>query len=104
MVDALRKDFREAMAALNTRLDRVVSVDVYTLQSAHFDQRMGELARELQKERDEREALEKAFDDHQLSERDRRERERQSRLYQLIIPVLFGVLTLAVAVWAVVAK
>jgi hypothetical protein len=48
--------------------------------------------------------LETAFETYQLTERDRRERERQARLYQLVVPVLLALLSTAVAIWAVVAQ
>lgn len=89
---------------INSRLDKVVSTEVYALQSAYTDQRINALGQELQKVRDERDALENAFEAEKLAERDRRERERQARLYQMIVPVLMGLLSAAIAIWAVVAK
>lgn len=104
MFQALRQDVQAMAAGINARLDRVVSTEVYALQSAHFDQRLNDHAREVQKVHDDLDTLENAFEAYQRAEQERREKERQARLYQLVIPVLFGVLTLAVAVWAVVAK
>jgi uncharacterized small protein (DUF1192 family) len=103
-VNALRQEIHAMGQGLNSRLDRVVSTEVYALQSAYTDQRIGNLSQEVQKVRDERDALETAFEQYQLSERDRRERERQARLYQMIVPVLMGLLSAAIAIWAVVAK
>jgi Sec-independent protein translocase protein TatA len=103
-VDAMRREFRDGMASINSRLDRLVSAEVYALQSAHTDQRITALSQELQKEVSAREAVEAAFEQYQLSERDRRERERQARLYQAIVPVLMGLLAAAISIWAVVAK
>jgi Sec-independent protein translocase protein TatA len=103
-VEALRREFRDGMASINSRLDRLVSAEVYALQSAHTDQRITALSQELQKEVSAREAVEAAFEQYQLDERDRREKERQARLYQAIVPVLMGLLAAAVAIWAVVAK
>lgn len=103
-VDALREEIRQMGQGINARLDKVVSTEVYTLQSAYTDQRITTLSAEVQKVRDERDALESAFEAYQLSERDRLHRERQARLYQLVVPVLLALLSAAVAIWAVVAK
>jgi predicted mannosyl-3-phosphoglycerate phosphatase (HAD superfamily) len=103
-VNALRQEIHALGQGLNQRLDRVVSTEVYSLQSAYTDQRLTALSQEVQKVRDERDALENAFEAEKLAERDRRERERQARLYQMIVPILMGLLSAAIAVWAVVAK
>ncbi|MFF7411677.1 hypothetical protein [Streptomyces lydicus] len=103
-VAALRQEIQAMAQGINARLDKVVSTEVYTLQQAYTDQRLTALSQDLQKAVDAREALEREFEQYQLSERDRRERERQARLYQMIVPVLMALLTSAIAVWAVVAK
>ncbi|MCY0928293.1 hypothetical protein OTB20_19250 [Streptomyces sp. H27-H1] len=102
-VDALRHEIHALGQGINARLDRVVSTEVYSLQSAYTDQRITALSQDVQKVRDERDALETAFEQYQLTERDRRERERQARLYQLIVPMLLALLSAAVAIWAVVS-
>lgn len=102
-VAALRQDIQAMAHGINARLDKVVSTEVYSLQSAYTDQRLTALSQEVQKVADERDSLEAAFDAYQLAERDRRERDRQARLYQLFVPVLVGILSAAVAVWAVIA-
>lgn len=89
---------------INARLDKVVSTEVYSLQSAYTDQRITQLSQELQKVSDARETLENQFEQYQIQERDRRERERQARLYQLIVPILIALLSAGVAIWAVVAQ
>jgi Skp family chaperone for outer membrane proteins len=103
-VNALRQEVQAMGNGINSRLDKVVSTEVYALQSAYTDQRINALGQDLQKARDANEALENAFEQYQRDERDRRERERQARLYQMIVPVLMGLLSAAIAVWAVVAK
>ncbi|MGA4875804.1 hypothetical protein [Streptomyces lydicamycinicus] len=103
-VAALRGDIQAMAQGINARLDKVVSTEVYSLQSAYTDQRITALTQDLQKAVDAREALEREFEQYQLAERDRRERERQARLYQMIVPVLMGVLAAAISIWAVVAK
>jgi hypothetical protein len=103
-VDALRTEIHALGQGLNARLDRVVSTEVYSLQSAYTDQRITALSQDVQKERDARERLDAEFEQYQLAERDRRERERQARLYQLVVPVLLALLSAAVAIWAVVSR
>lgn len=102
-VDALREEIRQMGQGINARLDKVVSTEVYTLQSAYTDQRITALGQDVQKVADARDALENAFEQYQRDERDRRERERQARLYQMVVPVIMGLLSAAIAVWAVVA-
>lgn len=103
-VSALRQEIQAMAQGINSRLDKVVSTEVYSLQSAYTDQRITALSQDLQKAEDARETLERAFEQYQLAERDRRERERQARLYQMIVPVLMGMMAAAISVWAVVAK
>lgn len=103
-VDALRHEIQVMGHGINARLDKVVSTEVYALQSAYTEQRITSLGQELQKTRDDTATLENEFEKYQRDERDRRERERQARLYQMIVPVLMGLLSAAIAVWAVVAK
>lgn len=103
-VDALRHEIQQMGQGINFRLDKVVSTEVYSLQSAYTDQRITQLSQDLQKVGDARETLENAFEQYQLTERDRRERERQARLYQLVVPVLLALLSAGVAIWAVVAQ
>ncbi|MCF2130100.1 hypothetical protein L1I79_27260 [Strepomyces sp. STD 3.1] len=92
-----------SFAELNSRLDKVVTLDVYTIQTTHFEQRLAQIQADLQQVRSDRDSLEDAFEQYQLTERDRREAERQKRLYQAVIPVLLALLSAAIAVWAVVA-
>jgi hypothetical protein len=103
-VAALRQEIQAMGQGINQRLDKVVSTEVYTLQSAYTDQRITAISQDVQKVADARDALENAFEAYQLAERDRREQERQKRLYQAVIPVLLGLLSAAIAIWAVVAK
>jgi hypothetical protein len=104
MVGALRADLQGMIQGINARLDRVVSTDVYTLQSAHTDQRITDLTRDLQAARSDIKVLEDAFEAYKLAEAARRERERQARLYQMVVPVLLALLSAAVAIWAVTAS
>lgn len=86
---------------LNARLDKVVSLDVYTIQTTYMEQRLAQLQADVQRCADRNEQLEDAFEQYQLAERDRRERERQQRLYSAIIPVLIALVSSAIAIWTV---
>lgn len=101
---ALRQEVQAMAQGINLRLDKVVSTEVYSLQSAYTDQRITQLSQDLQKAEDARETLERDFEAYRLAERDRRERDRQARLYQMIVPVLMGLMAAGIAVWAVIAK
>jgi lipopolysaccharide export LptBFGC system permease protein LptF len=103
-VVALRQEAQAMGQGINARLDKMVSTEVSSLQSAYTDQRISDLSQEVQKERDARSVLEREFEAYQLADRDRRERERQARLYQMVVPVLMGLLAAAISVWAMVAK
>ena len=102
-IGALQQLISTRFAELNSRLDKVVSLDVYTIQSTHVDQRLAQLQSDIQQCRDSGDQLEHEFEQYQIRERDRREAERQRRLYQAVIPVLLALLSAAIAVWAVVS-
>jgi hypothetical protein len=89
---------------LNQRLDKVVSLDVYAIQTTYVEQRLAQLQADIQRATDEHGKLEDAFEAYQRAERDRREEERQKRLYQAVVPVLLAFLSVAVAVWAVISQ
>lgn len=91
-------------AELNSRLDKVVSLDVYTIQNNHVEQRLAFLGAEIQRCSDAGGKLEDDFETYQRTERDRREDERQKRLYQAIVPILTCLVASVIAIWAVVAK
>lgn len=91
-------------AELNSRLDKVVSHDVYAIQTTYVERRLADLQAELQRASDATGKLEDDFEQYQRDESKRREDERQKRLYQAVVPVLLGVLSVAVAIWAVVSQ
>jgi hypothetical protein len=91
-------------AELNARLDKVVSLDVYTIQTTHVEQRLSQLGQDIQRCADANAKLEDDFETYQRVERDRRENERQKRLYQAVIPILICLITAVISIWAVVAK
>lgn len=91
-------------AELNSRLDKVVSHDVYAIQTTYVERRLADLQADLQRAMDANGKLEDDFEQYQRDEAKRREDERQKRLYQAVVPVLLGLLSVAVAVWAVVSQ
>lgn len=103
LIAGLEARIGTSFAELNSRLDKVVTLDVYTIQVTHFEQRLAQLQSDLQRCADANAKLEDDFEQYQRAERDRREAERQKRLYQAVVPVLLGLLSAAIAVWAVVA-
>lgn len=104
LIGQLDQRFHSRFSELNARLDKVVSMDVYTIQTTHIEQRLAGLQSEHQRCSDAISKLEDDFEQYQRDEAKRREEERQKRLYQGILPVLFSLLSVAVAIWAVVSR
>ncbi|RSR98005.1 hypothetical protein EF913_28150 [Streptomyces sp. WAC04189] len=103
-IGALQALLETRLGELHSRLDKVVSLDVYTIQTTHVEQRLAQLQSDIQRCADANTQLEDDFEQYQRDEAKRREDERQKRLYQAVIPVLLGLLSAAIAVWAVVAR
>lgn len=91
-------------AELNSRFDKVVGVDVYAIQTAHVEQRLAGLQAEDQRLAAAVDKNEDEFERYRREQAQRREDDRQKRLYQAIIPVFLGLLSVAVSVWAVVSR
>ncbi|MFB9558651.1 hypothetical protein [Streptomyces roseoviridis] len=89
---------------LNARLDKVVTIDVYTLQNQHTDKRISDVETAVQRAADSTKKLEDDFEKYQRDQAEKREDDRQKRLYQAILPVLLGLISAAIAVWAVVSR
>ncbi|MDJ0345237.1 hypothetical protein QMK19_03755 [Streptomyces sp. H10-C2] len=87
---------------VNARFTEYVPSLLYTTTAGHTSERFAQMQAEIQQIRAERDQLEAAFEQYQRDQATRRERERQARLYQMVVPVLMGLLTSAVAIWAVV--
>ncbi|MFC7906487.1 hypothetical protein [Streptomyces nigra] len=104
LIAGLENRIDTRFAELNSRLDKVVTLDVYTIQITHFEQRLAQMQADVQRCADANASLEDAFEQYQRDEAKRREDERQKRLYQAVIPVLLALMSAAVAVWAVVAR
>lgn len=104
LIGQLDTRFQNRFSELNTRLDKVVSLDVYTIQTTHIEQRLAGLQTEIQRCSDANKTLEDQFEQYQRDVAKQREDERQKRLYQAIVPVLLGLLSVAVAIWAVVSQ
>lgn len=115
LIGALQTTLDSRFGELNTRLDKMVSLDVYTIQTTHVEQRLAQLQADIQRCFSEHAQLEDEFERYQRDEGLRREAERQeavrrreadrqARLYQLIVPVAICILSSVIAVWAVVAR
>jgi hypothetical protein len=104
LIAGLESRLDTRFAELNSRLDKVVTLDVYTIQITHFEQRLAQLQSDVQRCTDANAKLEDDFEQYQRDEAKRREDERQKRLYQAVIPVLLALMSAAVAVWAVVGR
>ncbi|AYN37982.1 hypothetical protein D9753_02330 [Streptomyces dangxiongensis] len=104
LIGALQSTLDNRFAELNSRLDKMVSLDVYTIQTTHVEQRLAQLQTENQRSMDAIAKLEDDFEAYQREEAKRRDAERQTRLYQLIVPVAVCLISSVIAVWAVVAK
>lgn len=103
-IGALQAMLSSRFSELNQRLDKMVSLDVYTVQTTYVDQRLAQLQADIQRCASENAKLEDDFEQYQREEAKRREAERQARLYQLIVPVAICVISSVIAIWAVVAK
>lgn len=104
LITSLQGEMHRRMDTLNTRLAEFVPTNVYQVQSQYVAERLAQLQADLQKVHDARDALEDALEQYQREESARRERERQARLYQLVVPLLLCLVSSAIAVWAVVAR
>ncbi|GGX99734.1 hypothetical protein [Streptomyces fructofermentans] len=104
LIGGLEARLDSRFGELNSRLDKVVSLDVYTIQSTYVEQRLAQLQSDIQRCSDTTAQLEDALEQYQRDEAKRREDERQKRLYQAVIPILVCLVSAAIAVWAVVAK
>lgn len=102
LIGALRSTLDSRFGELNSRLDKMVSLDVYTIQTTHMEQRLAQLQTDLQRCMDANSKLEDDFEAYQRAESERRERERQARLYQLIVPVVVCLVSSVIAIWSVV--
>lgn len=104
LIGMLQTRLDNRFGELNARLDKVVSLDVYTIQSTHVEQRLAQLGTEIQRCSDANAKLEDDFEQYQRDEAKRREEERQKRLYSAIVPVFATVVSSAIAIWAVVSR
>lgn len=92
------------LGELNSRFDKVVTLDVYTIQMQHIERRISESEGDIRSNAEATKKLEDDFEKYQRDQATKREEDRQKRLYQAILPVLLGLMSAAIAVWAVVSK
>ncbi|MFI0929638.1 hypothetical protein ACH4TP_37805 [Streptomyces sp. NPDC021012] len=98
----VRMDSR--LGELSSRFDKVVTLDVYTIQMTHIEQRIAKADADNRSNADAVKKLEDDFEKYQRDQATKREEDRQKRLYQAILPVLLGLISAAIALWAVVSK
>lgn len=103
-IGALQSMLSSRFSELNTRLDKMVSLDVYTVQTTYVEQRLSQNQSDIQRVASDVAKLEDDFEQYQREEARRREAERQTRLYQLIVPVAICLISSVIAIWAVVAQ
>jgi len=104
LIGDVRATLDSRFGELNTRLDKMVSLDVYTIQTTHVGERIAQLQTETQRCMDAIAKVEDDIEAYQREEARRRDAERQARLYQLIVPVAICIISSVIAIWAVVAK
>ncbi|MGW0580481.1 hypothetical protein ACWD25_32005 [Streptomyces sp. NPDC002920] len=104
LIGALQATLDNRFSELNSRLDKMVGLDVYTIQTNYVEHRLAQLQADIQRCASDTAKLEDDFEAYQRKEAEKREAERQARLYQLIVPVAICIISSVIAVWAVVAK
>jgi len=93
IIQGLRVDVRDDMAQINQRLDRLVSLDVYTVEKASLVKELADLARVV-------EQLSKKHDDDIKSVRDQREKDadRVTQTRRWMVGMVVSMLSLIVPV------
>lgn len=104
LIGLLDTRFQNGLGDINARLDKVVSLDVYTIQTSYLEQRLAALHSDGQRNADATKKLEDEFEKYQRDQAIKREDERQKRLYQAVIPVLICLVGAAISLWSVISK
>ena len=92
------------LGELNSRFDKVVTLDVYTIQTTHTDRRISDAEADIRSNADATKKLEDDFEKYQRDQAARREEDRQKRLYQAVVPALLCLIATAVAIWSQVTR
>lgn len=104
LITALQGELHRRMDTLNVRMGEFVPQNLYEQNNRYLQETLNRLHSELQRTTEANATLEDSFDQYQRDEIRRREAERQGRLYQMIVPIIMGLLSAAIAVWAVASK
>ncbi len=104
LITALQQEMHRRMDTLNVRFGEFVPQNLYEQQNRYIAETLSRLNSDLQRVTDLHAKLEDDLEAYQREESKRREAERQGRLYQMIVPVFMGLLSAAIAIWAVSSK
>ncbi|MER6092465.1 hypothetical protein [Streptomyces bluensis] len=88
LIQALRSDVRDDMAQINTRLDRLVSSDVYAVEKAALVKDIAELAEIVRKLADKQEQDVRAINQQRIEDANRVTQTRRWLVASVFIPVL----------------
>jgi hypothetical protein len=104
LIAALQGETQRRMDTLNVRLGEFVPQILFEQNNRYLTESISRLHSELQRALEMNSKLEDDFEQYQRDEAKRREAERQGRLYQMVVPVFLGLLSSAIAIWAVSSK
>ena len=104
LITSLQGELHRRMDTLNVRMGEFVPQNLYEQNNRYLSEALNRLHADLQRTTEANSKLEDDFEQYQRDEAKRREAERQSRLYQMIVPVIMGLLSAAIAIWAVASK
>ena len=88
LIQALRGDVRDDMLSINQRLDRLVSLDVYTVEKAALSKDLAELTKVVGHLADKHEQDVKALRDQRDKDADRVTQTRRWMVGTVLIPLL----------------
>lgn len=88
LIQALRGDVRDDMAAINARLDRLVSIDVYTVEKAAMTKDIADLTKDVEQLAAKQNQDIAAFQDQRQKDVDRVTQTRRWVVASVVIPLL----------------
>lgn len=91
LIQALRGDVRDDMAGINSRLDRLVSADVYAAEKAAMETRINDIAKDLETANTKHTADVDKLHELRQKDADRVTQTRRWLIASVIVP-LFGII------------
>jgi ABC-type phosphate transport system auxiliary subunit len=88
LIQALRGDVRDDMAQINARLDRLVSMDVYTAEKAAMSKDIADLTKDVEQLAAKQERDVTALQDQRHKDNDRVTQTRRWLVASVVIPLL----------------